>query len=89
VPLTQHVHDTQSLHAEAGNSMAWCGKNITVVLVRDEDGQPKLLYFGKNRHGFGQITTHESSSYWTVYKFFSSQSQHKYKIIIFFFRRSK
>ncbi len=30
-----------------------------------------------------------SSSYWTVYKFFASQSQHKYKIIIFFFRRSK
>ena len=25
-----------------------------------------------------------SSSYWTVYKFFASQSQHKYKIIIFF-----
>ena len=30
-----------------------------------------------------------SSSYWTVYKFFASQSQRKYKIIIFFFRRSK
>jgi hypothetical protein len=30
-----------------------------------------------------------SSSYWTVYKNFASQSQHKYKIIIFFFRRSK
>ncbi len=30
-----------------------------------------------------------SSSYWPVYKFFASQSQHKYKIIIFFFRRSK
>jgi hypothetical protein len=30
-----------------------------------------------------------SSSYWTVYKIFASQSQHKYKIIIFFFRRSK
>jgi hypothetical protein len=30
-----------------------------------------------------------SSSYWTVCKFFASQSQHKYKIIIFFFRRSK
>ena len=27
----------------------------------------------------------ESSSYWTVYKFFASQSQRKYKIIIFFF----
>ena len=27
---------------------------------------------------------HASSSYWTVYKFFASQSQHKYKIIIFF-----
>ena len=26
-----------------------------------------------------------SSSYWPVYKFFASQSQHKYKIIIFFF----
>jgi hypothetical protein len=25
-----------------------------------------------------------SSSYWAVYKFFASQSQHKYKIIIFF-----
>ena len=25
-----------------------------------------------------------SSSYWTVYKKFASQSQHKYKIIIFF-----
>jgi hypothetical protein len=31
----------------------------------------------------------ESSSYWAVYKFFASQSQHKYKITIFFFRRSK
>jgi hypothetical protein len=30
-----------------------------------------------------------SSSYWTVYNFFASQSQHKYKIIIFFPRRSK
>ena len=26
----------------------------------------------------------DSSSYWTVYKIFASQSQHKYKIIIFF-----
>jgi hypothetical protein len=30
-----------------------------------------------------------SSSYWAVYKFFASQSQHKYEIIKFFFRRSK
>jgi G3E family GTPase len=30
-----------------------------------------------------------SSNYWTVYKKFASQSQHKYKILIFFFRRSK
>ena len=28
-----------------------------------------------------------SSRYWTVYNFFASQSHHKYKIIIFFFRR--
>jgi hypothetical protein len=31
----------------------------------------------------------ESSSYWTVYKKFASQSQHKYKIIIFFFGEAK
>ena len=30
-----------------------------------------------------------SSSYWTVYKFFASQSQRKYKIIIFFSGEAK
>jgi hypothetical protein len=36
-----------------------------------------------------EVNVHGSSSYWPVYKKFASQSQHKYKIIIFFFRRSK
>ena len=37
--------------------MAWCGKNITVLLVRNNDGEQVLLYFGKNRRGYGQLTT--------------------------------
>jgi FkbM family methyltransferase len=44
-----------------------------------------------NFEHYGPTTRDHSSGYWTVsvYKFFASQSQHKYKIIIFFSRRSK
>ena len=39
--------------------------------------------------GAGILRAEASSDWWSVLKKIASQSQHKYKIIIFFFRRSK
>jgi hypothetical protein len=71
-----------------------CGKWLHVIGAR---ASPRCELCRRERETRGasvdslppETVAHISSSYWTVYKFFASQSQRKYKIIIFFSRRSK
>jgi hypothetical protein len=60
---------------------------VVTFLHKDVFKQPTHLYLAAQYSN--KAMRHMSSIYWTVYINFASQSQHKYKIIIFVFRRSK